>query len=234
MLMLKARLDWLWLNKLLEYQQITDFSTESSQSPALCQSTKFALITAGFCHCLHVGSPVCLFVCFIMSGRHICWHISIWAVSPFRLANRLTGRCGHTGRPSYSRLRASATFSAALFSACSSCWMPCDWLAILEQKSCGQRRRNGEKSGGKKQNEGRRNGGFAFFLEQLASADSASRCRPLTWPRDHENDRSQNFPSLYSKSTNAKWHFQHRTFHRLSKQHICMILKKKKIKKWYF
>lgn len=27
-------------------------------------------------------------------------------------------------------MRASATFSAARFSACSSCWMPCDWLAM--------------------------------------------------------------------------------------------------------
>lgn len=35
----------------------------------------------------------------------------------------------------YSLLRASATFSAARFSACSSCWMPCDWLAMAAAPS---------------------------------------------------------------------------------------------------
>jgi len=30
-----------------------------------------------------------------------------------------------------SRLRASATFSAAFFSAASNCWIPCVWLAMI-------------------------------------------------------------------------------------------------------
>lgn len=170
---------------------------------------------------------------FIMSDRHICWHI-IWAVSPFQFANRLTGRCGHTGRPSYSRLRASATFSAALFSACSSCWIPCDWLAMLEQKSCGQRRRNEERSGGKKQNEGRQNGGFAFFLEQLPSADSASRCRLLTWPRNHENDCGYNFPSLHSKSSKCKMAFPTQDLSQIIWAAYTHDIKKKIIWKYIF
>lgn len=177
LLTLKLCLILFWFYYTLKYQQriskLTDFPIQFGYSPPVSHAPGFPLISTGFYHLwLHAGFLVFL-------PRLLFIDTSVFRY--FHRFNPLTGGCGLTGRLSYSRLRASATFSAALFSACSSCWMPCDWLAMLEQKNGGQRRWDGAKHGENHQNEGRRSGGLVFFLYQLQSADATSRCGPLTW-----------------------------------------------------
>lgn len=82
-----------------------------------------------------------------------------------------------SGRAFYSRLRASDTFSAALFSACSSCWIPCDWLAMLDKKTGEELRRIGAKCAERQRNEGRWSEALLFFLSAPRSADLTSRLR---------------------------------------------------------
>lgn len=102
-----------------------------------------------------------IFILFPSSIAHWLKHIGI-SFHPLRSASR-RGSCWLSGRLFYSRLRASATFSAALFSACSSCWIPCDWLAMSEEKAREKLQRTGAKYAESSRNEGRRNEGFGLL-----------------------------------------------------------------------
>lgn len=122
----------------------------------------------------------------ISTAFHFLWHVNYllfdsfidhWlkhfgaSFHPLRPARR-RGSWWLSGRAFYSRLRASATFSAALFSACSSCWIPCDWLAMLDKKIREELQRIEAEHAESERNEGRRSEGFGLL----------PLCSPVSWP----------------------------------------------------